>query len=484
MKVSKPANRDRSDGARRRVVAELEFVHRAVAEQSLQVEHGVRRVRRDLQPPSRDAVRGVTRAAVAEDPHVGGPFAGHLDVEPAAEGVLRDLLGVLELRDVEIGVGRGTRENHRARREESGPQAGHRRDGAGPGGRARHRLDEVLPGVEPVAFVAGEEERPVFHDRPANRSAKLILAQRRFRQHRSHAAIEIARRVEVVRRIELVIPEIFEDGAVHSVGARLGDDAHLAARARSVFRGIAARFDAELLDVLEAGLQLERGVGLAVHVARRRVDDRGPFDAVILDDVLLVGAAAEADVLPGAGAGVLRAWRLEHQLRHLPPIDRQFRHVALADVHAELRRAHVEDRRRADDGHGLLNPGRLELEVEVQLLADVHLHLGVLNRREPILLGANRVRGRLERRDEEVPFLVAQDGAFFPGPLVLHFDLRARDEGVRLVANRSGKAALVSLRHCRGRGHHCDCDRRPPRAKSHQSSHSPAPAGPLLSQEG
>ena len=71
--------------------------------------------------------------------------------------------------------------------------------------------------------------------------------------------------------------------------------------------GIAARLDAEFLHVLEAGLQLERRVVLAVHVARRRVDDRGALDAVAFDHVLLDGAAAEADVLPRAGAGVLRA---------------------------------------------------------------------------------------------------------------------------------------------------------------------------------
>src|SRR4029077_19230401 len=97
-----------------------------------------------------------------------------------------------------------------------------------------------------------------------------------------------------------------ERGTVKLVAAGLGDDADLAAGPRAVLSRVAARFDPELLDVLEARLELERGVGFAVDVARRRVDDGGPFDAVVLDDVLFVRPAAEADVLPGAGPGVLR----------------------------------------------------------------------------------------------------------------------------------------------------------------------------------
>ena len=168
--------------------------------------------------------------------------------------------------------------------------------------------------------------------------------------------------------------------------ARLGDDADLAAGAGAELGRVAARLDAELLDVLEARLQLERRVVLAVHVARRRVDDGGAFDAVVLDDVLLDGAAAEADVLPRAGAGVLRAGRLQHQLRHLAAVDRQPLHLALADVGADPRRADVEHRRDADDGHRLLHAGRLELEVERQLLPDGDRHLGVLDVREAALL--------------------------------------------------------------------------------------------------
>ena len=149
-----------------------------------------------------------------------------------------------------------------------------------------------------------------------------------------HAAVRVAERVEVVARVERVVAEVLEHRAAELVAARLGDDAHLAAGAGAELGRVAARFDAELLHVFEARLQLERRLVLAVGVARRRVDDRRAFDAVVLDDVLLVGAAGEPDVLPGAVAGVLRAWRLQHQLRHLAAVDRQPLHLALADVRA------------------------------------------------------------------------------------------------------------------------------------------------------
>src|SRR6185436_14085983 len=102
-----------------------------------------------------------------------------------------------------------------------------------------------------------------------------------------------------------------EHRAVRLVRARLRYDVDLPAGARAVLGRIAVGLDAELLDVLEARLELERAGDLAVEVARRRVDDGRPLDAVVAHRVLLDRAAREADVLPGAGAGVERARRLQ-----------------------------------------------------------------------------------------------------------------------------------------------------------------------------
>src|SRR6185436_1679698 len=150
--------------------------------------------------------------------------------------------------------------------EESGAQ---RRNGGGrprPRLVARNGLDKVEPGVQPVSLVAAEEARAIPGERAANRTAELVLLQLRLRQRGDHAAVDVARRVEVVPRIEPVAPRVFEERAVEAVGTGLGDDAHLAAGACSVFGGITARLDPEFLDVLEARLELERRVVLAVDV--------------------------------------------------------------------------------------------------------------------------------------------------------------------------------------------------------------------------
>src|SRR5262249_27151525 len=151
---------------------------------------------------------------------------------------------------------------------------------------------------EAITLVAGEEERAVLRDRSAKRAAELVLFEKRLRQAGGV--------VEVVRLVQRVVAEVLEGGAAERVAARLGDDADLPAAAGPVLSRIGARLDAEFLDVLEARLQLEWRGDLAIEIARRGVDDRRTFDAVVADRVLLDGAAAEADVLPGAGPGVLR----------------------------------------------------------------------------------------------------------------------------------------------------------------------------------
>ena len=207
------------------------------------------------------------------------------------------------------------------------------------------RLDEVDAGVEPVALVAAEEERLVLHDRPADRAAELVLVELRLRQCDDAAVVLRVSRSSSARRARRCGSTRTAEPR-ERLRARLGDDADLAAGAGAELGRVVVRLDAELLHVLEARLQLERRRNLAVEVAGRRVDDRRAFDAVVADHVLLVGAAAEAHVVPGAGAGVQRAGRLQHQLRHLPAVDRQVVDFALGDVDADARRAEIDRRRR------------------------------------------------------------------------------------------------------------------------------------------
>jgi hypothetical protein len=73
--------------------------------------------------------------------------------------------------------------------------------------------------------------------------------------------------VEGVGGVEAIVAEYSKSRAVEGVAAGLGHDRHLSARARAVLRGVVVRVHAELLHVLEAGLQAERGGDLAVEVA-------------------------------------------------------------------------------------------------------------------------------------------------------------------------------------------------------------------------
>ena len=206
----------------------------------------------------------------------------------------------------------------------------------------------------------------------------------------------------MVARVERVAAQILEQRSVKHVAAGLGDHAHLAAGAGAELRGVPARLDAELLHVLEAGLQFERRLVLAVRIAGRGVDDGRPFDAVVLDDVLFVGATREAHILPRAIARILRTGRLQHELRHLAAVDRQTLDLALADIGADARRADIQHGRGGNDGDALLHTSGAELEVERQFLADSQRHAGVFDVREAGLLGADRVGGRLQCRNDEL----------------------------------------------------------------------------------
>ena len=110
-------------------------------------------------------------------PRIHRPSIVESIIEPQAERILFDLLESLKLCDVEVWIGRGAGENDRGVRLEARAQ---RRDGGDrsrPCRVARHRLDEVDAGIQPVAFVTAEEERFVFQERTANRSAKLVLLE-------------------------------------------------------------------------------------------------------------------------------------------------------------------------------------------------------------------------------------------------------------------------------------------------------------------
>src|SRR5689334_16003543 len=99
------------------------------------------------------------------------------------------------------------------------------------------------------------------------------------------------------------------------VAPRFRDDADLAPGAGAKLCRIAIRLDAEFLDVFQTALQSERGCKLAANDARRRIDDAGAVNAIVANGILVHRSSVETNVVECSRTGVLRARRLQIQLR-------------------------------------------------------------------------------------------------------------------------------------------------------------------------
>ena len=152
---------------------------------------------------------------------------------------------------------------------------------------------------------------------------------------------------------------------------------------------------------------------------------------------------------PRAGAGVLRSGRLQHQLRHLPAVDRQPRDVALSHVDAHPGRAHIEDWGDADDRDRLLKAGWLQLQIETQFLANRESHIRVLDLRESVFRHANGVGGRSEIGHEKHALFRRDLRPLLTGSFILDCDGGTRDHAAAAVAHGPGELALIGL--CSGR---------------------------------
>ena len=97
----------------------------------------------------------------------------------------------------------------------------------------------------PLAYaqllVIAKEKRPVFLDWAANAAAELVLAKLRFWQLRPSEIV-------VLVRIQRLVPEEFEQGAMEHVGARFREDIHDARGGAANFGAIQIRLNLELLD--------------------------------------------------------------------------------------------------------------------------------------------------------------------------------------------------------------------------------------------
>ena len=78
------------------------------------------------------------------------------------------------------------------------------------------------------------------------------------------------------------------------------------------------------------------------------------------------GAAAEADILPRAGARVLGARCLQQQLRHLTAIHGEGLDLTFADIGADARGAEIKNLRVGSDRDRLGNTCGMQLEIETE----------------------------------------------------------------------------------------------------------------------
>src|SRR5229473_7833345 len=88
-------------------------------------------------------------------------------------------------------------------------------------------------------FIVGVEKSLVFLDGPADGAAKLILPK--------NVGSSCLQEID---GIQLVVPEIFVEGAVPFVGAAPGNDVYNSSGGASKFRGIIGIDDAKFLDGL------------------------------------------------------------------------------------------------------------------------------------------------------------------------------------------------------------------------------------------
>src|SRR5207248_2824841 len=100
-------------------------------------------------------------------------------------------------------------------------------------------------------------------------------------------------------------------------------------------RRIIVRVHAELLHILQAGLQPEHAGNLAIEVTGVVTDDPSGFHAVKSNGVLFVGLAVETNVVEGSSSKIDGAGSHEIELRNLPSVDRELRHLPFADIGAD-----------------------------------------------------------------------------------------------------------------------------------------------------
>ncbi len=248
-------------------------------------------------------------------------------------------------------------------------QIRHRRiDAGGVGKRSQAHLrvgnhaDAALRFRLPETFVIAEQKQPVLLERPAQRAAELVLAERR---------IEGGLRKEAAR-IESAVAEKLEQRSMQRIGPGLRDHADLRAGSLPVFGAVGVGLDVELADGVDAQQ-------VAAHAARSdgELARPGVLNAVEQHQIVHGPPSIHRERISVAGAGVGAfqavvddAGVQGHQIVEAAAVERQVLHFALSDESRNRGRGGVDHGGLFGDGHFLREIANLEPQIHHRFLPD------------------------------------------------------------------------------------------------------------------
>jgi hypothetical protein len=186
--------------------------------------------------------------------------------------------------------------------------------------------------------------------------------------------------------------------------------------------------------------------------AEPRLPEAGAGNAV--GHLLAVHVDLERDLRArdrGLAAGVGAAsGRQQRQVEPVAAVGRQLLHLPLIDVGRRRGRRHVDERRFAGDGDGLLDRGRRQLQREVHQLADLHLQPRPRDGRKAGQFRRDAVRADAHRQAEHAAGVGHADECI-AALLVERGDGHAGQYAARRVGDGTGDGGVLGV-HC-GRQH-------------------------------
>ena len=293
-----------------------------------------------------------------------------------------------------------------------------------------HGRQEGLPLAHAIALIAAEEEGLRPQHGPAERAAKLMLAEvGRF------AAGAL---VEKVVGVERVVAEELVGVALEGVRPGFDLDVHDAAERSAELRRIGAGLQLELVQRIDGG---EDDDGLQP----RFVVVDAVQDVVVVARALTVGReGCRGTPRQAARAVDVRARDAAHHARHgareaheVSTVERQLPDLLFADGRAELGRRGLDERRDADDGHGFGDGADLELHGEAEALINAEADAWDGDRLEPLKLGQERVGAGGKRWCRELAGRVGDDDSRAAGFGVSQGDGCAGKDPARIVGDGS-----------------------------------------------